>query len=216
MSNKKRVKKSGIMLIAGGLTLLGAALLLVCYNLYDEKRAGNYAFTMLEQLQEQIPDNHLQAYDLEPDGILKEAEVPDYILNPNMEMPALEADGHEYIGILDIPSLQISLPVMNEWSDSNLRLAPCRYSGTIYRQNMVIAGHNYSSHFGALENISPGALVNFTDAEGNCFSYEAAAVEVLAPDAVSEMVEGEWDLTLFTCTFGGRSRVTVRCEQINP
>jgi len=41
-----------------------------------------------------------------------------------------------------------------------------------------------------------------------------AAREVLLPTAVEEMTAGEWDLTLFTCTLGGRSRVTVRCELV--
>lgn len=26
------------------------------------------------------------------------------------------------------------------------------------------------------------------------------------------MKEGDWDLTLFTCTFGGQQRFTVRCS----
>jgi hypothetical protein len=27
------------------------------------------------------------------------------------------------------------------------------------------------------------------------------------------MTDGEYDLTLFTCTYGGKSRVTVRCME---
>lgn len=40
------------------------------------------------------------------------------------------------------------------------------------------------------------------------------------PDAVKtagkEMTSGKWDLTLFTCTAGGRKQVTVRCERVEP
>ena len=36
-------------------------------------------------------------------------------------------------------------------------------------------------------------------------------VETLAPTAVDEMTGGDWDLTLFTCTYSGQARVTVRC-----
>ena len=35
--------------------------------------------------------------------------------------------------------------------------------------------------------------------------------ETLPETAVEEMRAGEWDLTLFTCTYDGRARVTVRC-----
>lgn len=43
------------------------------------------------------------------------------------------------------------------------------------------------------------------------FHDEAAEIEILSPDAVEEMTEGNGDLPLFTCTLDGGSRVTVRC-----
>ena len=39
-------------------------------------------------------------------------------------------------------------------------------------------------------------------------------LELLWPEQTEEMLSGEWDLTLFTCTLGGRQRVTVRCDRI--
>ena len=36
---------------------------------------------------------------------------------------------------------------------------------------------------------------------------------VVSFTAVEEMTAGEYDLTLFTCTYGGQSRVTVRCDR---
>ena len=32
---------------------------------------------------------------------------------------------------------------------------------------------------------------------------------------LSSMEEGDWDLTLFTCTIGGKTRITVRCARIS-
>ncbi|MGN0969549.1 MAG: sortase, partial [Evtepia sp.] len=55
--------------------------------------------------------------------------------------------------------------------------------------------------------------VLFTDADGNQFRYTVAQVETLAKTAVEEMAAGDWDLTLFTCTLGGQTRVTVRCVE---
>ena len=51
--------------------------------------------------------------------------------------------------------------------------------------------------------------------DGNVFSYEVMALETLAPTAVEEMTEGDWDLTLFTCTVGGTTRLAVRCEALD-
>lgn len=62
---------------------------------------------------------------------------------------------------------------------------------------MVIAGHNYSSHFGSLKNRVQGDAVTFTDMDGNVFCYQVAEIETLPPYATQEMTSGEWDLTLF-------------------
>ena len=47
---------------------------------------------------------------------------------------------------------------------------------------MVIAGHNYSSHFGNLKNLSQDDTVIFTDVDGNRFHYRVIELETLAPD----------------------------------
>ena len=180
-----------------------AALLLVCYNLYDEHRAGVAASHVVETLEQQISKS-----------VMLEAELPDYVVNPDMEMPTVEVENNEYIGVLSIPSLDLSLPVMSEWSYSGLKIAPCCYSGSAYTGNLVIAGHNYRTCFGPIEELTAGAQVTFTDLKGRSFVYEVAAVETLAATAVEEMLSTEWDLTLFTCTIGGQARVTVRCFRV--
>lgn len=92
-----------------------------------------------------------------------------------------------------------------------LRRTPCRYSGSAYRDDLILLAHNYESHFGRLKSLSPGDAVLFTDADGNEFAYEVLELEMLRPTAVEDMTAGDWDLTLFTCTLGGQARVTVRC-----
>lgn len=128
-----------------------------------------------------------------------------------MEMPTLEIDGRAYIGTLDIPALGLFLPVLSEWSYPNLKLAPCRYTGSAYQDSLVIAAHNYTRHFGRLKSLTTGDAVVFTDADGNAFSYRVSGVELLSPTAIEALEAGEWALSLFTCTVGGQSRVVVRC-----
>ena len=154
---------------------------------------------------------HQTIYKRRKDAASEQTELPDYILNPDMEMPTEEVEGNDYIGVLEIPSSEISLPVMSEWSYPNLKTSPCRYSGSAYTGNLVIAAHNYRTHFGPIKNLTVGAQITFTDVKGRCFSYEVAVVEVLEPTAIQDMISEEWDLTLFTCTPGGQARVAVRC-----
>lgn len=164
--------------MAGGLLLLAAALVLTGMNLLEDQQAGAKSERVRKELERQVPETLLQTAG---------PEVPDYMLYPEQEMPISEIGGQDYIGILEIPSLQISLPVMSQWSYENLKTAPCRYYGSAYKENMVIAGHNYRAHFGGLRSLSPGAQVKFTDMEGNGFVYEVAGIEILEPDAVEAL-----------------------------
>lgn len=201
----KNKRNGGSIFIAGGLLLLAAAIFLTGYNLYDEYRAGAAASHVLEALQQQTPENSL------PD----QAELPDYIVNPDMEMPTEEIDGNDYIGVLEIPSLGLSLPVMSNWSYPKLKLAPCRYSGSAYTGSLTIAAHNYRTHFGPVRDVPVGTQVLFTDVKGRQFSYEVSAVETIEATAIEDAVSDVWDLTLITCTPGGQARVAVRCLKVN-
>lgn len=208
----KKKNRIGNILKGAGLILVTAAVLLLVYNLWDGHRARESEEAILaEYLQENKKASE------SPDASDKEDKqnIPDYLLNPDMDMPeyTLKSLGDvACIGILEIPALDLELPVISSWSYSSLRLAPCRYSGSAYKGDLVIAAHNYQSHFGGLRTLPEGSEVFFTDAVGNRFSYYVAVTEALTPWSVDDMTSGEWPLTLFTCTLDSQNRVTVRCE----
>lgn len=208
-------KKPGTWLMRGGTLLLAAALFLTGYNLWDEHRAGESVRRILAELpgapeQSGVPEQ--PEAPVAPNG----TEIPDYILDPGREMPTEEMEGSAYIGTLEIPVLGLFLPVMSDWNYPKLRIAPCRYTGSAYVGNLVIMAHNYSSHFGGIGGLPAGETIKFTDVDGNVFIYTVTEVQLLQPTAVADMVADRWDLTLFTCTLGGASRVTVRCEKVMP
>jgi len=199
-------------LIYIGLLLVAAALFLMGYNVWDEWRAGQTVNQTAGLLAERVPPAPASAPANVP---ASEIEIPDYILNPEKDMPTEEIDGQKYIGVLRIPTQGLELPVISEWSYPRLKLAPCRFYGSVYLDNMVIAAHNYPSHFGTLKDLALGDTVTVTDMDGVVWQYEVETVEILSPTDVDAMTDGEYDLTLFTCTYGGQSRVTVRCRRID-
>jgi len=196
-----------------GLILILAAALLTSYNILQSRRAAAVSDRMLNavQLQTEAYFTHGEI----PETNDEAEEIPQYILTPEIEMPVITIDGNDYIGTLDIPALGLSLPILSEWSNSLLQIAPCRYSGSAYLNDLVLSAHNYSGHFGRLSTLSDGDLIRFTDAAGNVFTYRVCAMEVLGAYDTEEMLSGDWDLTLFTCTLGGRSRFTLRCERMD-
>ena len=167
---------------------------LALFNVYDTFRA--------KKSEEEI----LAAYNLKNDL------DPDVLIDPDMDMPEVELDGLSCIGTIEIPSLDIKLPVTSEFTYDLMKLAPCRYSGSVYKGNMVIAAHNSWFHFGRIHSLDPGSQVVFTDALGNRFVYHVAVIESLTPDSVEDMTSSSYPLTLFTCTLDAKNRVTVRCK----
>ena len=199
-------RKLGKLLMGTGMLLILAAFLLTAYNIWEAKKADEASGQILGHLEDVIDRQN----DLED-----EQKNPLYQLYPDMEMPVQRIDGVEYIGVLQIPSLKLELPVVSSLSPPNLKIAPCRYEGSAYKDDLTIAAHNYVSFFGNLSKLQVGDPVIFKDVDGNEFSYEVAEMEVLQGVAVDEMMSGDWDLTLFTCTLSGQSRTTIRCLRMN-
>lgn len=205
-----REKRAGSLWITLGLLLIAGALCLTSYNLYDALRAGQSAVQDAARLEERLTAQPLPAAQTAAELPQTLPDAPDYVRFPDMEMPVETIDGREYIGVLQIPALELELPVMSQWSYKNLKTAPCRYSGSAYQKNLILCAHNYPAHFGLLKNLRQGDGAVFTDMAGNVFTYKMAERETLLPGALEAMESGDWDLTLFTCTAGGKSRVTLR------
>jgi len=185
-----------------GSVLIFAALGLFIYNEHEQNLAAESVSKLMPQLVEAI-------------RVQKEETSEPFLptVNPQKEMKTAEIDGHEYIGFVGIPALGLELPVMADWDYDKLKIAPCRYSGSVFTGDLVVMAHNYKKHFGSLSTLRPGDSVTFTDMEGQTLYYEVAALDVLSSTAVEDMTSGEFDFTLFTCTYGGESRVTVRCDR---
>lgn len=156
MKSKTRM---GNILLAAGALFLAAALLLTGSNLYEAYQAGQASERLSQEVRSRIESQAQEADSLSQAALAGgEEETPEYLRNPEMEMPVEEIEGNGYIGLLEIPALGLSLPVMSEWSYPNLKLAPCRYNGSAYTGNFTIAGHNYSTHFGPIGGLNAGCI----------------------------------------------------------
>ena len=196
------------------ITALGLFLLLLAvgwagWNLYDEARAGREARQLAQQLQ--AVQQQATPAPVEP----AQPEAPAYVLDPELPMPVVNVDGNEYIGMLEIPELALELPVFSDWDYDKLKQAPCRYQGSAYKDDLILMGHAYKKHFSPLKKLEPGAEIRFTDADENLFVYTVDSTEVMEPTAIEQMVSGDWDLTLFTCTNNGSARFAVRCSRVD-
>lgn len=196
--------------------ILGAALVLGAVGLFQANQAEDQnAQDAVVELMPQLVDQIRQTEEATSEEPVLELQVPvELLTEEDKQMMEVEIDGHLYIGYLSIPDLGLDLPVMSSWSYPQLDIAPCRYAGSILGEDLVIMAHNYRSHFANLSQLEQGDSVYFTEVDGTRTAYEVVGKDVLQPEAVEEMTAGDFDLTLFTCTYGGASRVTIYCDQV--
>ena len=195
-AGKKRTKaRVGVILMTFGLLLIAAAGGLFAYNARNDRIAGEKADMILKAVADSKDDSFVE-------------------VEENGERTA-EIDGEKYIGVISIPSLGISLPVQSEWSLEKLKTSPCRYSGDLTDGSLIICAHNYQSHFGNLKYASVGDKVIFTDVMGLNYYFEVISTSRIdGYDSEGMKQDDGWDMTLFTCTYSGRQRQTLRLIRV--
>lgn len=207
-ANKKRGSRAGRTMMVLGLVLVLAAVGLLAYNQWDDQRAGQESEDTAITLIQEIRKQEMEIIEL---PVLEEEEGPSAEV-----LKVAELDGTYYMGVLTIPKLERILPIQSDWSMSKLKRTPCRYSGGLEEGELVICAHNYRTHFGGVATLSHGDSVIFTDLEENQYFYEVREIHTTEATDIEGMVNSGYDLTLFTCTYGGKARITVRCEAVEP
>ena len=170
-------KTKGNLLITLGILLIAAAIGLAGYNLWDAGRAQKAAEEITGQLISEIESK------------VEDGKTAAPYMDPNTPMPVEMIDGYEYIGVLEIPSEGLSLPVMKEWDYTRLKISPCRFTGSYYSDDLVICAHNYMRHLGPLLQIGIGEDIYFTNVDGLSIRYIVTNRETVEPTAVEQMIE---------------------------
>ena len=187
-----RNRASKIFVILGAV-LIFSALLLFGYNKLEDCKAGKRAEQMMEEL--------------------RRAAGAGAAGDPALNEGAPQEVRYEYCGFLTLPSLGLELPVISDWDYDRLQVAPCRQLGSPGNGDLVIAAHNYQSHFGRLKELVEGDKVVFTDMKGASYEYAVAETRILQPDELDAVADSDYELVLYTCTIGGKSRVAVFCRK---
>lgn len=208
-----RHRLGALFMILGILLVLGSLGLLLS-NRLEAERARQASAELMPQLMQAIEKNAADRGNSPDQGT--EPVIPGTpleMMDPeDLAMTEVEIDGHSYIGYLRIPNLELELPVMADWSYQKLNIAPCRLCGTTKKGNLVVMAHNYQHHFGTINQLQIGDELMFVDMDNVLTAYEVAAMDVVVPTAVDEVTARDFDLTLFTCTYGGRTRIVVYCD----
>ena len=205
-------KKAGLLFITFGLLVKIIAGVFLWSNLYDENRAGRHSAGITQVFYEILQSDAVQdnrAENDQPNG-----HEADYPISED-DIGYIEIDGAKYIGLISIPSLDVTLPVRIDWSYETLKITPSRYSGHIDDNTLVVMAHNYSTHFADIGGLPTGDRIILTDSNGMTHHYVVVTVTTIDPGSVFEVTNSIYDLTLFTCTIGGETRIVVRAMKID-
>lgn len=200
----KRKPSRGAVCVALGLAALGLAGVFAAQNAVAAARAQANAQALLAQAKQ------LQAQGQQAE----EAAGPGQYVDLATAMAAVQQGG--LLGVITVPGQDLELPVQSTYSDQQLQQAPCRYqgkNGEIAR--LVICGHNYKAHFGRLSNLQVGDPITLTAMDGTRYDLQVSEVLTVGRWSAQSLMEGKWDLSLFTCTLSGQNRILLRCTLAN-
>lgn len=123
------------------------------------------------------------------------------------------------IAVINIPKINISYPVINDYSEANLKIAPTKFAGPEPNQvgNFVIVGHNNwnKEFFSNLDKLENDDIIELTDLSGNKISYKVYdKYQIKQNDfsCLNQKTNGKIELTLITCVKHQKNkRLIVKC-----
>lgn len=190
------LKRLGVLFLFIGLILLSISGYMAYTIILDIQTANRHNEEILTKLEELINE-----------------QGPVYSYED--ELKSLEIDGEEYLGVIDIPSVELSLPVYKDWNYDLLKLGPCRYKGSYKENDMILMSHYYEDQFEKIKKANMGDLVYFVSVDKQIYTYRIEYYETLKSfDGLILEEKTDWDLTLFTCNTYGFTRHVVRCSRV--
>ena len=143
---------------------------------------------------------------------------------PAVDLTAYGID-NEIIGVLEIPAMELTMPVYLGASDTHLTAGAAVLGNTSApiggdNTNCVIAGHRGwkgADYFRHIDRLQVGDTVTLTNL-WETLTYTVADIQIIQPHEVDKIrIQSDRDLlTLVTChpyASGGRQRYVVYCER---
>lgn len=152
-------------------------------------------------------------------NLLKDKYIVTTLYNTNSTYTAFKlSDNISIIGLIDIPKLNISYPILSNSSEDLLKISVCRFSGPFPNRigNLCIAGHNYNNTlmFSKLNLLDIGDSIFITDLNNSRLEYivyKKLKVNENNVDCIKSTNDVE--VTLITCNDNNNSqRIVIKAK----
>ena len=112
-------------------------------------------------------------------------------------------------------------PILETTNAEALNISITKFWGNKVNEigNITLAGHNNLSGimFGKIKKLKDGDLIELTDKQGVTIKYQVFKTYVIDPNDISCILpedEKTREVTLITCTTGGKNRFIVKAREI--
>jgi len=191
---KKKILKNALMVLGSVLILISAFLAL--YLPLTQSMNAKKSKEIYSDLKNLMPEVQNGSFD---DRV-------------NVSMSALELNGENFIGIIEIPLYETYLPVAMEWDKKSISKYPHKFTGSIYDGSIIIGGSGNKGQFDFMKNITETDSVYFTDVTGMCYSYKVSKIEVVDSVTSEGLSSKDADLVLFAKDTFGSKYTVVSCK----
>ena len=167
-----------ICILVGACLLVGAIVILALWrwNISNSEKRAQYYVNTLKEL---IPEPK--------SAVLEERR--------DNTMSVLSIDEIDFVGIVEIPRYESTLPVCDDWGKT-LKY-PCRFSGSIYDGTMQIGATTQKGQCDFYRELSVGDTVIYTDVEGNQYTFAITSIRNEKHADQTALRHGSAPLTLF-------------------
>lgn len=200
MKNKIIVIKNSIVI-----SILLIAIIFFIWSLIYKKNLKNQTVvTNIETVENTVTNENIA-----PKKIIPQRVIP------------TDIDGHEIIGKLEIPEINLSTYILAATNENTLNKSVTKLCGPNINEagNFCILGHNYNktTMFGNLKKLEINDTITLTNMYGQKVEYMVYDIYKVYPNEVeclSQETYGNREVTLITCTTGAIKRLVIKATEI--
>lgn len=188
-------KITSIALIIG-ITLVIISSVLVAIHHFSQVGSEKEALKIVEEIKSVIPET--------------ETGIPDGRVDA--EMPVMQISGNDFIGYMEIPEYDKSLPIYSEWSKYKVADFPCRLKGSMYDGTLIIGSVENPGQLDVAKLIAGGQEINIVDMTGLKYKYKVTDIYKTKDVSTEKLSAIGVDLVIFIRSHFAKDYMVVCCD----
>lgn len=130
----------------------------------------------------------------------------------NSQMSAIEVDGNNFVGIVQIPVYGRELPVYANWEKGLVARFPCRLLGSMHDSSLIVGASDGKGQLDFIDEISLGDTVYMIDTLGVRYTYRVGDIRRTKDVSAENLTQKKAALTLFVKNSLDFDYTVVYCE----